>query len=134
LNALVRFRLSKAALSAAATSVGIVAGIVMMRVAGWKDLGVCAFMISLFAVPVWLLILLPVSVWLPPSSRLWHPFVCAPLGAVAGAAMLVVYFLLQGSDALDLAALFAPVGAIVGGVTCLVGSITARYLHGTQPA
>jgi hypothetical protein len=134
LNSLITFRISKAALSAFATLVGILVGIVAMRMLGFEHASTCAFMISIVAVPVWLLVLLPLAIWLPSSSRLWHPLICTVVGALAGGAMLVVGFGLWPGAGLDLAAGFAPIGAIVGGVTCLVGSTAARYFHGTQQA
>jgi MFS family permease len=122
----------KAAWSAFATLVGIGTGIIVMLLFGWPDWRICAFMISLFAVPVWLLVLLPISVRLPPSSPLWRPATSTALGAGAGALMIILALGIWGG--LQLALIFAPVGAIVGGVTCLVGSTITRHVDRTRKA
>jgi hypothetical protein len=103
-----------------------------MLLFGWEDWRICTFMISLFAVPVWLFVLVPISLRVPPSSRLWRPAICTALGAAAGFLMPLLVLGVWGG--FQLALIFAPIGAIVGGVTCLVGSTTARYYHGTREA
>jgi hypothetical protein len=103
-----------------------------MLLFGWEDWRICAFMVGLFVVPVWLLVLLPLSLWLPASSRLWRPAICTSLGAAAGALLIIFCFAIWPGAPLGLALIVAPIGIVVGGVTCFVGSTTARSFHGTR--
>jgi hypothetical protein len=134
LNTLIRIRLLKAALSAVATVAGILAGVIAMRILGAEDAALSALIISMVAVPVWLLILLPLAICVPVSSRLWHPVICTVLSAFVGGGILLLGFGLLPGYGLDIAAATAPFGALVGGVAGFVGSTAARCLHITRPA
>jgi hypothetical protein len=102
---------------------GILAGVAAMLLFGWEDWRICLMLISFFAVPVWLLVLLPLHVLLPRSSVFWHPSASAGVGAAVGAVLLIAYFLFAGADLLWL---FLPVGVLVGIVAGLTGSVIAR--------
>jgi hypothetical protein len=102
---------------------GTLAGVVFMLLFGWDDWLACLMLIGFFAVPVWLLVLLPLHVLLPRSSPFWRPSASAGAGAGVGAVLLFAYFLLSG---LDLLWLFLPVGVLVGVATGLIGSAFAR--------
>jgi hypothetical protein len=102
---------------------GTLAGVFFMLLFGWDDWLACLTLIGFFAVPVWLLVLLPLHVLLPRSSPVWDPGASAGAGAGVGAVLLLAYFFLSG---LDLLWLFLPVGILVGVATGLVGSAFAR--------
>lgn len=102
---------------------GVLAGVIFMLLFGWENWRVCLMLIGLFAVPVWTLVLLPLHVLLPGSSRFWHPGVSAGVGGAVGALLLTVYFLFAGPDFLWP---FLPVGVLTGTVAGLVGSAITR--------
>ncbi len=102
---------------------GALAGVVSMLAFGWDDWLACLMLISFFAVPVWLLVLLPLHILLPRSSVFWEPSVSAGAGAGVGALLLLVYFLFFGPGLLWI---FLPVGVLIGVVAGLVGSLFAR--------
>lgn len=88
-----------------------------------------------FILPVWLLVLIPLYVLVPTTSLLWRAPLCTACGS--GAGLLIVAALLFGSgwpvDALGWLAYAS--GAVVGGVSCLTGSLTrARFQHRTPVA
>jgi len=90
-----------------------------------------SMVMSWFVIPVWLLILVPLYIFVPSSSPLWRPAVCCVCGIAAG--VLIVGFWLGGIPGTGG---FAPEGwwlyvfaAIVGGVTCLVGSLTRHHFQ-----
>ena len=87
-----------------------------------------SLLMSVFVVPVWLLVLIPLYIFVPRSSVLWRVPVCSTFGVVAG--ILIVGLILRGiPGSRGLAAeawWFFIAGAIVGGVTCLVGSLTRK--------
>jgi hypothetical protein len=120
--------------SAVAPIVGTLIGIAIMRLFGWEDWRACAFMIGIFAVPVWLLVLLPLYVLLPRSSVLWRPTICTVLGAAAGAILVTIYFAISPDAPFNLVVIFLPIAVVVGAATAFVGAATARYFHSTQPA
>ena len=103
---------------------GAAAGLAYMMLFGWDDWHACLLLISLFAVPVWLLILLPLHVLLPLASVFWEPGVSSGAGAGVGA-ILLTGFLVFFSPALLW--LFLPIGVLVGVVVGLVGSCFARF-------
>jgi len=91
-------------------------------------------MIGIFALPAWLLIVLPLHVLLPGSSRFWHPMISAGTGAASGATLLAVYFAFSGDAPFVLIVLFLPISLVVGMVTGLVGSALARCFYETGTA
>ena len=120
--------------SAVAVLAGTVAGIIGMLLLGWDDWQACLFMVGIFALPVWLLVVLPLHVLLPSSSRFWRPITSVGIGAATGAILLTVYFAFSGDVPFALIVLFLPIGLIVGVVTGLVGSALARYCYGAGTA
>ena len=75
---------------------------------------------------VWLVVLVPLYMLIPLSSILWRWPICTGCGALAGAAIMV---------AVDVVILRTPLNnlivtaAVVGGTTCLFGSLTRDYFH-----
>ena len=86
-----------------------------------------------FILPVWLLVLLPLYFFIPPSSALWRWPVCTACGGVAGLLIVAIIFPFPRLNA-DLS-LWMPyaLSAIVGGVTCLTGSLTRHRFHAPAP-
>lgn len=113
-----------------AVAAGATAGVAFMLLFGWDDWLACLILISLFAVPVWLLVLLPLHVLLSRSSVFWVPGVSAGAGAGVGAVLLLVYFLFFD---LYLLWIFLPVGVLVGVVTGLTGAAFARLYAARKP-
>jgi hypothetical protein len=120
--------------SAVAALAGAAAGVVAMMLSGWSNWLVCLFMIGIFVVPLWLLVLLPVHVWVPSSSRFWRPLPCTAVGALTGAVLLTVYFSLSQDAPFELIWIFLPIGVLVGGVTLFIGSAIVRHWHQTPMA
>jgi hypothetical protein len=124
--------LSKIIASSVAPLIGGIAGVVVMLLFGWPDWRICAFMVGIFVVPVWLLVLLPLYVLLPRSSRLWRPGLCSALGAAAGAILITTYFAVSPDAPFELVVIFLPIAVLIGAVTAFIGAVTARYFHGTR--
>jgi hypothetical protein len=84
-----------------------------------------------FILPVWLIVLIPLYLFVPLSSALWHWRVCTALGAVAGLVVMTAFFgfphIAAGHDSWP----FHAIAGIVGGVTCLVAALTK---HRFKPA
>ena len=120
--------------SVVAPSIGVLIGVTAMLLAGWTDWRVCALMIGLFVIPVWLLVLLPLYVLLPRSSALWRPAICTGLGGLSGAILVTIYFAVSPDAPFELVVLFLPFAVLIGSVICFVGATTARFFHGTQTA
>jgi len=100
-----------------------------LRLYGWSLEWWLAFLVlAQFTLPVWLLVLLPLAIWLPPASCLWHPFVAAVLGALAGALILGILLFVLSREAY-LVLIYAPFGALVGGVTALAGALARQHLY-----
>jgi hypothetical protein len=79
-----------------------------------------------FILPVWALILVPLYMFIPPSSILWRWPVCTVCGAAAGLLIVgVVFGGIPGVGHVSSGAWGSYIlAAIVGGVTCLIGSLT----------
>ena len=85
--------------------------------------------IGIFALPVWLIVLLPLSLFLPPSSVLWRWPICTACGAVAGALVVALVFALPAQGIAPQIWFPYTLGAVVGGVTCLAGSLIRRRME-----
>jgi hypothetical protein len=83
------------------------------------------FVFPLYSVPfvliVWLLALLPLYFMVPLHSILWRWPICTVCGALAGAVIMLPF----GHPLSD----FAGLAALIGGATCLFGSVSRNYFH-----
>ena len=77
-----------------------------------------------FALPVWFLALVPLALFVPPSSPLWSPPICTACGAVVGALVVAVRFPVPGPGIAPQIWFPYALGAVVGGITCFVGSVS----------
>jgi uncharacterized membrane protein len=77
-----------------------------------------------FALPVWLVALVPLSLFVPRSSVLWHWPICTVCGALAGALVVAVVFPLPGRGIAPKIWFPYTLGATIGAITCLVASLT----------
>jgi hypothetical protein len=105
----------------------------VLEVAGW------------IVAPIWLFILLPLSLWAQDQSRLWQRFNLTLIGMLAGT-LIAFYFVLPNlirnrwnqlpppkpsvllNDLVALATFFCLPAAIIGGITCLTAAIIHRRL------
>jgi hypothetical protein len=87
---------------------------------------VSAWFMAYFVLPVWALILIPLYMFIPSSSILWRWPVCTVCGAAAGLLIVgVVFGGIPGVGHISSGAWGSYIlAAIVGGVTCLIGSLT----------
>ena len=85
--------------------------------------------IWVFALPVWLVVLLPLSLFLPVSSALWRWPICAACGAIAGALVVALIFPPPAQGVVIQIWFPYILGAIVGGVTCLAGSLIRKRME-----
>ena len=80
-----------------------------------------------FVFATWLVALVPLYLFVPRRSFLWHWPICTICGAAAGAFIMFGFY---GYDSRDS---FSPVAitlaSIVGGTTCLFGALTADRFH-----
>src|SRR3954453_19897803 len=81
--------------------------------------------ISWFIIPVWLFILIPLYFLVPLSSPLWRWPICMACGAAAGFLIMACVFLAYpGNGSWSYGAWeFCGIAALIGGVTCLTGSL-----------
>jgi hypothetical protein len=82
--------------------------------------------IGLFALPVWLVLLLPLYIMVPRSSRLWQPWLCSLVGAFCGGTIFILYLMTMPAP-LESVWLFLPAAVVTGAVTCLLGATTRRF-------
>ena len=88
------------------------------------SLGFFAFM-AIWIVPVWAVLLVPLYLFVPRKSFLWKPLVCVPLGALAGYLVMQTWFAIvdySPRHPIDLFVWLSIPAAVVGAVTCLVGT------------
>jgi hypothetical protein len=99
----------------------------------WVGPTTVSIVMAYFVVPVWLLLLIPLYLFVPASSALWRPSVCSAWGVVAGVVIVGLWF--RGIPGVGGVApeawSFYAIAAIVGGVTCLIGALTR---HVFKPA
>jgi hypothetical protein len=124
--------LRKVAGSALAASVGLIVGAIAMRALAWADWWPSIVLVAYFVVPVWLVLLLPLYVFVPRTSRLWSPGYCSVFGALSGALIISAFFWLGGGVGFPLFGIFLFIAILVGASTCLFGAMTAPYFYGTQ--
>ena len=81
-----------------------------------------------FVFATWLVLLLPLYLFVPRTSLLWRWPVCTVCGALAGPAIV---FACYGQDSFrrsDFPTLML-LGTVTGAATCLFGSLTARFFR-----
>src|SRR5436190_11004840 len=85
---------------------------------------------SLFIVPVWLLVLVPLYLFVPVGSMLWRWPVCTLCGGVAGVLVMALWIRgLPGAGGVASEAWYLYImAAIVGGVTCMTAALTKHRL------
>ncbi len=95
--------------------------------------GVC----GIFVLPTWAFVFVWVYLFTPRHSCLWKPWLCVPLGAVAGTAILILFGIAYGEPPHRLLSSEALItilsSAVTGGATCLYASLTAHRYHGETP-
>jgi hypothetical protein len=96
------------------------------RYSALEGILVTAFYMWLFIIPVWLVALIPLYLFVPPSSSLWRPYVCTGFGAVSG--LVIVAIFADANVAVEMWSFYI-LAAIVGGVTCLTGVLTRTRFH-----
>jgi hypothetical protein len=99
----------------------------------WGVILSIAVMSGKFVFGTWLFVLLPLYLFVPLRSVLWHWPVCTLCGAFCGALILFLYWRLRPlplSAQEILNELPSLVGAaLAGGTACLFGSLTACRFH-----
>jgi len=80
----------------------------------------------------WLLVFLPLYLFVPPRSFLWRWPVCTACGMTFGGVLMNL--LSQPNPHDDLSPLFVAFAAMTGGITCLFASLTMPRYHYTQPS
>jgi hypothetical protein len=87
-----------------------------------------SWFMAYFIIPVWLFILIPLYLFVPPSSTLWHWPICTVCGAAAGFVIMVGFFIAAPSDGSWSygAWEFCGIAALIGSAICLTGSLTRR--------
>jgi hypothetical protein len=100
------------------TGTGFIDG-VLAHAAGFLAFSVIT---SFWIVPTWLLVVLPVALFVPHMSRFWHPAVVGPVGLIAGGAILVssIAILTSGSGELQIRSLL-PLAALAAGIGLVCG-------------
>ena len=85
------------------------------------------FFCGAVALGFWLLILVPLYVFVPRTSKLWRTPICTVIGAAIGALLLLGFSIAIGDSRES--AIFCSIGAVFGGVACCFAAATARYFH-----
>nr|WP_309692746.1 hypothetical protein [Armatimonas sp.] len=78
------------------------------------------FYMGFVILPLWLVVLMPLYLFLPRESILWQARFATPLGAIAGSLLVAGFFALMGAwmDRSMPFLLYALNGAITGGTAC----------------
>ncbi len=105
-----------------------VGGSFLATLIGWSVGAACwlvwapiAFVCMGFVIlPLWLVVLMPLYLFLPRESVLWQAHLATPLGAAAGGLLVVAFFALTGAwkDGSMFFLLYALNGATTGGTAC----------------
>jgi hypothetical protein len=77
-----------------------------------------------FILPVWLLLLVPLYFFVPRSWPLWRWPICTALGALAGISIIAIFLSRPDVNPPESISSWYVLAAIIGGVTCFVGSVT----------
>jgi ABC-type uncharacterized transport system permease subunit len=88
---------------------------------------------AMFIFGTWLLVLLPLYLLVPLRSSLWRWYICTPCGVASGAAIMFAFTRYTSPQATDWP-VYVILAAIVGGITCLFGSLTSHRFHYDQIA
>ncbi len=95
----------------------------------WWALALIVLIVSsVFVFGTWAVIFLPVYLFIPRRSFLWRWPVCTLCGAAAGAAIMFAFARLTSPQA-RISWDYEILAALVGGVSCFVASLSARYFH-----
>ena len=78
-----------------------------------------------FVFATWLVLLLPLYLFVPRTSLFWRWPLCTVCGALAGAAIVCASY---GQHRPDFPTLML-LGTVTGAATCLFGSLTARFFR-----
>jgi hypothetical protein len=94
----------------------------------WVGPVTVSIVMAYVVVPVWLLLLIPLYLFVPASSALWRLPVCSACGVVAGLVIVGLWFggIPGVAGVAPEAWSFYVIAAIVGGVTCFIGALTRR--------
>jgi hypothetical protein len=97
----------------------------------WAGFAVMSAVAFVFVLATWLVALVPLYLFVPLRSLLWHWFICTLCGGIAGAAIMFAFHGLsfRGSGAISMVIL----AAITGAATCLFGALTAARFHRPKP-
>ena len=93
--------------------------VILVHVAGFVWFSV---MMSCWVVPTWLLVVLPLALFVSHRSKFWHPMVIGPVGLIAGGSILIgsIALLTSGPGELQIGSLF-PMAALAAGVGLVCG-------------
>jgi hypothetical protein len=82
-------------------------------------------MMGLWVGPTWLLVVLPLTLFVPEKSKFWHPLIIGPFGLISGGFILVasVAFITRGPGELQIKSLLP-----MAGIASVVGLLTALML------
>ena len=81
-----------------------------------------------FVFATWLVLLLPLYLFVPHSSFLWRWPVCTVCGALTGSAIVFACYGPDSFGRADFPTLIL-LGAVTGAATCLFGSLSARFVR-----
>jgi hypothetical protein len=78
------------------------------------------FYMGFVILPLWLVVLLPLYLFLPRESILWHTRFALPVGAAAGGLLVAAFFAVTGAWQEEnlFFLLYVLTGAITGGTAC----------------
>jgi hypothetical protein len=90
-----------------------------------------SMVMSWFVIPVWLFALIPLYLFVPPSSVLWRLPVCSACGVIAGVLIVACWVRgIPGIGGLAPEAWWLYIyAAIVGGVTCFIAALTRHVFR-----
>ena len=76
-----------------------------------------------FVIPVWLVVLVPLYLFVPHSWPLWRWSICTALGAISGMCIVLAFLSRPGVNPPQNMLSWYILAAVIGGTTCLVGSL-----------
>jgi hypothetical protein len=81
----------------------------------------------IFILPSWLLLFLPLYIFIPHSSMLWRWPICTSFGVLAGVAIFLAVVGASDRHITVTDWFFLALASTVGGIACLTAALTSKY-------
>jgi hypothetical protein len=99
---------------------------------GWAGVAVMGIFSGILILGTWFVALLPLYVLVPSRSVLRKWPICTLCGVVSGAIIMLIFGMITSPSTVPWHQYvpYCTFAAVVGGITCLFGSLTRRFFRG----